>query len=122
PGIHPCRDSYGAMAIVLELMAQSGKTPSQLRAEYPSPWFHREKIRIKSGEAPRILRAVRRKYEDGGRLNLQDGVHVDLGDRWLHVRRSNTEPVVRLMIEAEDQASAEALAREVHAEIDKARA
>ena len=119
PAIHHCRDSYGSIALILERLAQTGKTPSELNAEYPRPAGLREKIPVSGGDAPRILRAIRRKYE-GENLDFQDGVYVDLGDSWLHVRRSNTEPVIRLMAEAGDEETVQKLAAEVRGVIGDA--
>jgi phosphomannomutase len=119
PAIHPCRDSFGGMAVVLELLAMSGKTVSELRAEIPAYHTVKEKVTIRSEQAPVILRALRRRYE-AENINLLDGVHVDFGDRWIHARRSNTEPVMRLTAEAPTQKEAEALAAELREQLDAA--
>lgn len=119
PAIHPCRDSFAGMAIVLELLGTTGKSVSQLRAEIPTYRMVKDKITIRSEVAVGILRAIRRRYEHE-QLTLIDGVHVDLKDRWFHVRMSNTEPVLRLTAEAPDEASARALMAELRAEIDRA--
>ena len=112
PAIHPCRDSFAAMALILEMMASTGKSVSALRAEVPSFCVRKDKFEIAPAEVPRLLRAVRRHFA-GQRLDLMDGVFVDFGDRWVHVRRSNTEPVVRLVAEAPDQAGAQGLIADV---------
>lgn len=118
PAIHPCRDSFAGMAIVLELLATTKKSVSALRAETPSYFMVKDKLTIRSEAAVGILRAIRRRYEKE-ELTLIDGVHVDFGDRWLHVRMSNTEPVLRLTAEAPDEARARALVNDVRAEIAK---
>ena len=56
-----------------------------------------------------------RKHYQNEKLNLLDGVHVDFGDSWIHARRSNTEPVIRVMAEAPTQAKADELANELRA-------
>ena len=117
PAIHPCRDSYAGMAVVLELMAMSGKTISVLRDEIPHYHMLKDKVRVRGERAPAILRALRRRYERE-QMNLLDGVHVTLGDKWFHVRPSNTEPVIRLTVEAPDRKTAERLAAEVKAQIE----
>ncbi|MCE9614210.1 MAG: phosphoglucosamine mutase [Lentisphaerae bacterium] len=121
PAIHPCRDSFTGMAIVLELLALSGKTVSQLRAETPTYYMVKDKIPIRNEAAVGILRAIRRRYEHE-EISLLDGVHVDLKDRWFHARMSNTEPVMRLTSEAPDEASARALVAELKAEVERATA
>jgi len=117
PAIHPCRDSYAAMAVILELLAQSGKRVSELRGEIPTYVLVRDKIPIQSGDAVIALRHVRRHYKDHD-LNLMDGVHVDFGDRWFHTRLSNTEPVLRITAEAPDEKGARALIHAVRGEIE----
>jgi phosphomannomutase len=117
PAIHPCRDSYAAMAVVLELLAKTGKRVSELRAEIPTFVLVRDKIPIEIEDAVNALRSVRRHYDDRD-LNLMDGVHVDFDDRWFHTRISNTEPVVRITAEAPDEKGALALIKEVRGLIE----
>lgn len=112
PRIHPCRDSFAAMAVVLELMATSGKSISALRAEIPEFVVVRDKIEVRPEEAPDLLRSLRRHFA-GQRLNFLDGVFVDLDDAWVHARRSNTEPVIRITAEASHRDRANQLAAEV---------
>lgn len=119
PAVHACRDSYIGMALALELMAMEGKSVSGLRAEIPELAVVKEKIQVRSDQSLVILRALRRQYE-GQNMNLLDGVHVDFGDSWIHARRSNTEPIVRLMAEAPTRKKAERLCAELRAHIENA--
>ena len=112
PAVHPCRDSYASMAIILEMLADTGKSISALKAAIPEYHIVKEKIKVSSDASLKILRAVRKHYQSG-KLNLLDGVHVDFGDSWIHARRSNTEPVIRIMAEAPTQKKAEQLAQEL---------
>lgn len=112
PAVHPCRDSYVAMALVLERMALTGRSITALRSGFPRYHLIKEKHPVRAEQASGILRAVRRHFE-GERISLIDGVYVDFGDRWIQVRRSNTEPVIRLIVEAADAEAAEALAAPV---------
>ena len=119
PSVHPCRDSFVGMAVVLELMAQSGKTVSQLRQEIPTYHVVKDKLRIRADQAPLVIRALRREYADR-EVNLLDGVYVDFGDSWVHARRSNTEPVVRITAEARSEDEARRLAADLRAKVEKA--
>lgn len=119
PVIHPCRDSFTGMALVLELMAATGKTISELRAGIPEYHVVKDKVKVRSEQAPVILRALRREYA-GQKMNLLDGVYIDFGESWVHARRSNTEPVVRITAEAKSEEEAKRLAAELRAKVEKA--
>ncbi len=118
PRIHPCRDSFAGMAIVLELMATSGRTLSALRAEIPEFFVVHDQMEVRPEQAPGLLRHLRRHYA-AQRLNFLDGVFIDLEDAWVHARRSNTEPVIRITAEASTRAQAERLAAEVRARLSE---
>ncbi len=112
PKIHPCRDSYGGMAVILERMALEDQPVSKLVAEV-EPWFMvKRKMHVRAEQTPAILRSVRRRYADQ-KLNLLDGIQIDFGDAWVHLRRSNTESVVRVVAEARSKEKAEALVTEL---------
>lgn len=117
PAIHPCRDSYGAMAVILELMAMTGLTVSELRAGIPLYVMVKDKMAVSPSDVAPVLRFLRRKYE-GNRINVLDGVHVELEDSWFHVRPSNTEPVLRISAEAPTREQAASLAQEVRSAIE----
>jgi phosphomannomutase len=119
PAVHPCRDSYTAMALILELMAETGKTIASLRSDLPKYELLKQKVPIRPIQAPGVLRAVRRHYGNQ-KLDLMDGIFVDFGDRWLHIRRSNTEPILRIMTEAPSRAEVEKIAQEAQSIIEVA--
>ena len=116
PRIHPCRDSFAAMAVVLELMARTGKSVRELRAEIPAYVVVRRKLPSRPDKAPEALRELRRAYADRP-MNFLDGCFIRFDDAWAHVRRSNTEPVIRMTIEAPDAERAGALADEIEARL-----
>lgn len=118
PAIHPCRDSFAAMAVILELMATTRKTVSALRAEVPEYFVVRDKAPVRSEQAPSLLRNLRHHFASQ-RLNFLDGVFVDMGEAWVHARRSNTEPVIRITAEAPTRENARALADEVRGIVQK---
>lgn len=112
PRIHPCRDSFAAMAVVLELMARTGKSVSALRAEIPSYVIVRRKIPSRPDKAAVALRELRRLFAERP-MNFLDGCFIQFDDAWVHVRRSNTEPVIRITVEAPRADRANALAEDV---------
>ncbi len=113
PAIHPCRDSYGGMAVILEYMAHTGRSVSDLCRDIPTYALIKERVPITADRAPRILRRIRRAYQHE-KLIFLDGVYVDFGDRWVHVRRSNTEPVLRVIAEAPTNTESQQLIDDVH--------
>lgn len=116
PRIHTCRDSFAGMAVILELMARTGKTVSALRAEIPEYVVVRRKLPARPDRAPEALRELRRAYADRP-MNFLDGCYIQFDDAWAHVRRSNTEAVVRITVEAPSAKRAESLADEIESRL-----
>jgi phosphomannomutase len=112
PRLGPVRDSFVAMALLLELLAQTQKTVSELVAEIPAYVMLKKKFPATRQQAAQWVEQARREFA-GARMDLQDGVRIDQPEGWLHVRPSNTEPLVRVIAEAVDQAAAEQLLRRV---------
>jgi len=105
PAVHPCRDSFTGMALVLARLAATGKTVSQLVAELPAYHLLKIKRTVRTEQVPGLLRLLRRHYE-ARPVNALDGIYVEFEDGWLHVRPSNTEPVLRLTAEFRTEAAA----------------
>jgi phosphomannomutase len=114
PRIHPCRDSFTAMGLMLERMAITGKSVSALRGEIPSYVVVKDKIRMRTEQATEALRAIRRTLATRP-MSFLDGLFVEFDKGWVHVRRSNTEPVLRITAEARTKAEAEDLAAQMSA-------
>lgn len=108
PPVHLCRDAFSAMAVVLEFLAFSGETVSEWRGRLPRFHTFRESIGCPTERAPQVLQRVRAEFREDS-PDTRDGVYVSLPKAWLHVRRSNTEPVVRLTVEGADQEAARSL-------------
>ena len=118
PNVHPCRDSYGAMALVLEMLASGPRGVRDWRNALPRCFVQKRKIPIRGPEAAGLMRALRRAYADRP-LNLLDGVWIDFDDGWVSVRRSNTEPVLRITAEGDTTESAARWADEVRSVIER---
>jgi phosphomannomutase len=110
--VNPCRDSFAAMALVLEAMATSGRSVSDLRAQVPRYAMARERLLCLGRDIVPSLRVIRDLFR-GERLDFTDGVKVSWPDRWLLARASATEPVIRLEAEAPDEVEARALVNRV---------
>lgn len=117
PESHYGRDSLVGSALFLMLMAERGGTVSELRASYPSYFMGKKKIELTPGlDVDAILVAMAGKYRDE-EISTIDGVKIDFPDNWVHLRKSNTEPIIRIYTEAESQVEADNLADRIIAEI-----
>ena len=103
--VGPIRDSQVAMALVLQLMADSGKTISQLAGELPNYCMKKEKIFADKSQAQSIIAASQKIFADA-KVNTSDGCRFDFDDGWVHIRSSNTEPVMGIIAEAVDEPTA----------------
>jgi phosphomannomutase len=117
PDVHPCRDSFAAMCLILECLAKTGETVSSLQRKIPKYAMVRENIEGSAEQANRLVRLLKKKYEGKGKINLLDGLKVDFPEHWIHIRPSNTEPVIRLIAEAKTAQKAQAALRRLKKEI-----
>lgn len=114
PRITMVRDSLSAMSLVLQLMASSGKRISELVAELPRYVMIKQKFECPRERIEVATTAVAEAFSDE-KVNRSDGTRVDFEQGWVHVRASNTEPIVRIIAEAEDEATASTLVERVRA-------
>ena len=109
PASHYGRDALVGVALFLSLLAKSGKTVSELKKTYPQYSIAKTKLELKPGmDVDAILRAVEEHYQ-GEQMSTIDGVKIDFADGWVHLRKSNTEPIIRIYSEAHSMAEAEQL-------------
>jgi len=104
--VSPIRDSLVAIALVLQLMAETGKTVSQLVREIGGYYMSKDKFAAGKLQARQILNSAKKAFADA-KLDSTDGCRFDFDDGWLHLRASNTEPVMRFIVEAKDQPTAQ---------------
>jgi len=108
PRINFGRDSLVGMALILHLIAERGVSVSKFIAELPKLFLLKEKLTCPSHKISEVLKMVRTVYADS-QTDLTDGVKVILPNAWLHVRGSNTEPIIRLAAEATTEKEARLL-------------
>jgi len=117
PESHYGRDALVGTALFLMLLAERGGTVAELRASYPSYFMGKKKIQLTPGlDVDAILEAVHNKYADQ-EVSTIDGVKIDFPENWVHMRKSNTEPIIRIYTEARTQEEADGLADRFIAEI-----
>jgi len=119
PASHYGRDALVGIALFLTHLAKSGKKCSELRQCYPSYFMSKNKIELTPQiDTDDILLKMKEKYKSE-RVTDIDGVKIDFAESWVHLRKSNTEPIIRIYSEAKSEAAAAALALDMIAEIKK---
>ncbi len=117
PAIHYGRDALVGIALFLTLLAKSKKTCSQLRATYPNYEISKNKMELtKDMNVDSILEQMAEKYKDY-EVSTIDGVKINIEKEWVHLRKSNTEPIIRVYSESKDLDSANKLAQKIINEI-----
>ena len=108
PAVHHCRDSYTAMALLLDRMASTGSTISTLAAQLPRYYRRMGKVVFAHGKLGPMMQAIEALYPNA-LLDRTDGLKVVIDGAWIHVRASNTEPLLRLAVEAKSADQLEAV-------------
>ncbi|MBM1107238.1 phosphoglucosamine mutase [Aurantibacter crassamenti] len=117
PESHYGRDSLVGTALFLMLMAEKGGTVAELRASYPSYFMGKKKIQLTPGlDVDAILKGMAEKYKNED-ISTIDGVKIDFAENWVHLRKSNTEPIIRIYTEAKSQQEANDLGDRIISEI-----
>ncbi|NJB83010.1 phosphoglucosamine mutase [Wenyingzhuangia aestuarii] len=110
PESHYGRDSLVGVALFLSHLAKSGKSCKELRDSYPEYYMSKNKIQLTPTlDVDAILEQMAEKYKNE-EVNTIDGVKVDFANEWLHLRKSNTEPIIRIYTESGSQETADVLA------------
>ena len=110
PELHYGRDALVGVALFLSLLAERGGSVQQLRESYPAYFMSKNKIQLTEQINPdQILKAMEQKYAHEQTTTI-DGLKIDFVDSWVHLRKSNTEPIIRIYTEAKSQKEADALA------------
>lgn len=118
PELHYGRDALVGVALILTHMAKTGKKPTELRAGYPDYYISKNKIALSPQiDVDKILAAMQEKYS-AEQVNTIDGVKVDFENEWFHLRKSNTEPIIRIYTESTNTKAAEELADRIKSEIN----
>ncbi|OUR90843.1 phosphoglucosamine mutase [Flavobacteriales bacterium 34_180_T64] len=117
PELHYGRDALVGVALFLSLLAEKKIKVSALRNSYPSYYMSKKKIALTEGlDVDGILETMATAYTQE-KLNTIDGVKIDFSDSWVHLRKSNTEPIIRIYTEAPSQMEADKLAHKIIEEI-----
>jgi phosphomannomutase len=117
PKLHYGRDSLVGVALFLSLLAEKNMPVSVLRKSYPSYFMSKNKIQLTPNlDVDAILKEIESRYASVN-ITTIDGVKIDFTNSWVHLRKSNTEPIIRIYTEAKSQVEANELADKIIAEI-----
>ena len=113
PAAHYGRDALVGIALILTYLAKQGMTASQLRATYPPYFIAKNRIDLSpETDVDAILKKVKEMYANE-EVNDIDGIKIDFPDKWVHLRKSNTEPIIRVYSEAGTMEEADAISKKI---------
>ena len=117
PELHYGRDALAGLALFLTHLARFGKSASMLRAIYPNYHISKNKIKLTHDiNVDYVLNAIQKKYASHP-INIIDGIKIEFDNEWVQLRKSNTEPIIRIFAESESQSTAEHLSRKLISDI-----
>ena len=117
PELHYGRDALVGIALFLSHLAKSGISMTRLRASYPNYYISKNKIELTPEvDVDSVLRQMQARYAKQP-INTIDGVKIEFGKEWVHLRKSNTEPIIRIYAESDSNATAEHLANKIITDI-----
>jgi len=117
PELHYGRDALVGIALFLTHLAKFGKSASRLKATYPGYFISKNKIELTPEiNVDQVLSEIQEKYKSN-QINTIDGVKIDFENEWVHLRKSNTEPIIRIYSESANEATAEYLAKKIISDI-----
>jgi phosphomannomutase len=114
PQVHYCRDAFGGMALALQHLIDTGATVSGSVARLPAYIIRKEKLSIEGLDPDSVLKKIAVRVR-GDSVDTQDGLRVAWSDSWVHVRKSNTEPILRIIAEAKNVRRLDELTKSVRA-------
>lgn len=119
PGLHYGRDALAGLAIFLTCLAQSGRAASELRRSYPDYYMVKDKADLQPGiDVDQLLEELEKRYQEED-YSTVDGLKIDFEHGWAHLRRSNTEPIIRIYSESNSPEAAQKLADEMKAAMEE---
>lgn len=117
PHLHYGRDALVGIGLFLTHLALSGKTISSLRNQYPNYYISKNKIELENGvDVQEIFKKIRKIYKDQP-ANTEDGLKIEFDKDWVHMRPSNTEPIIRIYAESQFKTTADNIARKIMKDI-----
>ncbi len=111
PDVHYGRDALVGTVLILQLLTETGKSVSELAKDLPKYYLSKNKISLDTTDLDAILARIQNSVKDAG-VDTTDGLKLLYPGKWVHMRKSNTEPIIRIYTEANSQSEADTLAQE----------
>jgi phosphomannomutase len=109
PASHIGRDALVGIGLTLQHLAEFGGTISELKQSLPQYMITKGKVELGKLNADELLKRLETQFSSAGRINTTDGLKIDFPGSWIHLRKSNTEPIVRIIAEAPTKREADDL-------------
>jgi phosphomannomutase len=117
PKVHTGRDALVGIVLILQYLSEFGGKMSELRSSLPAYFITKGKVDLGKLDPDGILERIRNEYSREGIINTDDGLKIDFTDSWVHLRKSNTEPIIRIIAEAHTKSEADGLVKKFTAGI-----
>jgi phosphomannomutase len=109
PAVHYGRDAIVGIGLILQQIAEFNGTLSEFKSTLPQYHILKDKVNVGGTDPEKLLSVLCEQVEKGGRINTDDGLKIDYPDSWVHLRKSNTEPIIRIITEAPTEEKAREL-------------
>jgi phosphomannomutase len=117
PNVHLGRDALVGIVLTLQHLAEFGGTMSELKQSMPQYMITKGRVELRGINPDSALNRIQQKFQGKGTVNTDDGLKIDFPDSWVHLRKSNTEPIIRIIAEAHSKEAADSLVQEFTGEI-----
>jgi len=117
PAAHYGRDAMVAIGLIMQMLAEFEGTLSQLKASLPQYFIQKSKIDTGTHNPEKMLLEIQKRHASNGSATLDDGLRIDFQNSWIHLRKSNTEPMIRIIAEASTHSEAERLVKTFEKEL-----
>ncbi|MBI3765492.1 MAG: phosphoglucosamine mutase, partial [Ignavibacteriales bacterium] len=117
PSIHYGRDAIVGIGLIMQQLTEFGGTLSQLKASLPQYFIIKSKVGITQTNPDDLMERLKQRYGSNGKINIDDGLKIEFSNSWIHLRKSNTEPIIRIIAEAPSVRGAEDLVEQFKREI-----
>lgn len=118
PALHYGRDALVGIALTLQHLTERNISLAELKSELPEYFIVKKKIELKNVSPDEVINSLIFKYQNQ-HFNTDDGLRIDFDDHWVHMRKSNTEPIIRIIVEAKNKRLAEDFAKKYLREIEE---